>query len=123
MKIAKEKTVSFSGHRTDKIIQENGDVNLPNVIKSEAYKVVLSLCEKGYDTFLTGMAEGFDLISGEAVLKARQIHPHIRLIAVIPFQGQELSYSVEDKRRFKTLYENAAERVFYIRNLPQRCFL
>lgn len=122
MEIAKEKTVAFTGHRTNKIVQENGDCNLPNVIATETYQKVLSLCQKGYDAFLTGMSEGFDLIAAEAVLKAQKVFPNIRLIAVIPFQGQEQRYFFEDKRRYKDICEKASECYFTSQSYHDRAF-
>lgn len=112
MKIAKEKTVAFTGHRKEKIIRENGDCNLLNVIATETYHEILSLCQKGYDTFLSGMSEGFDLIAAEAVLEAKKVFPNIRLIAVIPFKEQEKKYSYEDKKLYKAICEKASDIIF-----------
>lgn len=122
MEIAKEKTVAFTGHRKEKIIRENGDCNLLNVIATETYERVLSLCQKGYDTFLSGMSEGFDLIAAEAVLKAQKDFPSIRLIAVVPFKGQEQRYSYEDKKLYKAICEKASDVICISQNYHDKAF-
>lgn len=122
MNILKEKTVAFTGYRTGKILSGTNDSNLLNVIAVQTHKVVLSLCKKGFIRFLCGMAEGFDLIAAEAVLKAQKEFPQIELIAVIPFMGQELSYSKQDKERYHELYHKAADRVFVSDSYHDKAF-
>lgn len=56
------KTIAFSGYRTEKL-PENVDP-----IRIQLKKEVNKCIEDGYDTFLCGMAEGFDLMSAEIVL-------------------------------------------------------
>lgn len=115
MNIIKEKTVSFTGYRQHKIKQSKPYTDdLMTRISDEVYGAIKSLYEKqGYTTFLSGMAEGFDMLSAEAVLKLKKIYPEIKLIAVIPFQGQESSYDSADKITYTTLYNNA-DRVIYV---------
>lgn len=108
----KSKTVAFTGHRTAKIIASTKNPNIISDLATRLDKTVASLCDHGYTTFMAGMAEGFDLLAAEAVLRARIHRPEIRFIAVVPFQGQELSYSSRDKERYKIIYELANEVVF-----------
>lgn len=122
MEIARKKTVAFTGYRTSKILRDTNDSNLLNVIAVETHKVVLSLCEQGFTKYLCGMAEGFDLIAGEAVIKAQKEFPEIELIAVIPFMGQELSYSRQDKERYHELYHRAADRIFVSDSYHDKAF-
>ena len=100
MKIYKEKTVCFTGYRTSKILRTSNNPNLFQKISTDIENNVLTLYEQGYDTFISGMSEGFDMISAEVVLKLRVTYPDIKLIAVIPFMGQELSYSMQDKKMY-----------------------
>ena len=51
------KTVAFSGYRTDKL-PENIDP-----IRISLKETIAQCVEDGYDTFLCGMADGFDLMS------------------------------------------------------------
>ena len=59
-------TVAFSGYRTEKL-PENIDpirINLKNA--------VAECIEDGYNSFLCGMADGFDLMSAEIVLEFKK---------------------------------------------------
>ena len=54
-------TVAFSGYRTEKL-PENIDP-----IRINLRDTVVKCIEDGYDTFLCGMADGFDLMAAEVV--------------------------------------------------------
>ena len=84
-------TACFSGYRPNKFsfilmnVQE-AHLNLEARIQAEVIKAV----EDGYDTFLCGMAIGFDLVCGSNKLCLKQDHPEcskLRLIAVPPHHG------------------------------------
>ncbi len=89
------KTACFSGYRPNKFsfILLNGQeayLELEARIKVEILKTV----QDGYDTFLCGMAMGFDLVCGNIVLQLKQDHPEcrdIRLIAVPPYHGHRFT--------------------------------
>ncbi len=74
----------------------------------EAVKEVIAM---GADTFLCGMAMGFDLIAAETVLSLKRKFPHIKLVACIPCIGQEKYFSNTDKRRYTAAVKKADERV------------
>lgn len=107
MKIAKGKSVSFTGHRTSKIIRTSSDPNIMKKLKEDVCQTIKSLYAQGNTVFLSGMADGFDLTAALAVLQLREEHSEVQLIAVIPFEGQELGYSDEDKATYKHVFENA----------------
>lgn len=56
-----EKICGFAGHRIIK-----------GEIKTRLEKEISSLCEKGYNTFLSGGALGFDTIAAQTVLKIKE---------------------------------------------------
>lgn len=81
--------VAFTGHRT---YRDEA---------CEALSLTLEdLYARGFRTFLSGMAAGFDLAAAEAVLALRARHPDVRLIAVIPFQGQERYFRAPMRERY-----------------------
>jgi len=47
----------------------------------------------GIDTFYGGLAQGFDLIAAEMVVKEKYAGADIKLVSVAPFRGQELKWS------------------------------
>lgn len=123
MKIAKETTVAFTGYRTAKILRSITEQNTLETIAEELEKTVLCLYKQGYTTFLSGMCDGFDLLAAEATLRVRRHQPEIRLVAVIPFQGQELGYSERDKERYKVVHELANDVVYTSENYHERAYL
>ncbi len=73
------KTIAFSGYRSEKL-PENIDP-----IRINLRETVLSSIEEGYDTFLCGMADGFDLMAASVVLELKARY-NLKLISVIPFK-------------------------------------
>ncbi|MFR9543929.1 MAG: SLOG family protein, partial [Rikenellaceae bacterium] len=77
--------------------------------------------------FLSGMAQGFDMIAAEAVLKLRDEYDDVELIAVIPFEGQADNFSYEDQKRYDRILDEVDQiivtsptysgtRVYFVRN-------
>ncbi len=89
-------SVAFSGHRT-----YCGDA------ADALHRTVGELYARGFRTFLSGMAVGFDLAAAEAVLELRVRMPDVRLIAAVPFQGQEARFSQSDRERFSRVLSAA----------------
>ncbi len=85
-----EKICAFTGHR---ILEEDFSV----LALQEAIDAQL---KKGVRTFLNGVAMGFDLMAAELVLARVYEYPDIRLIACIPCDNQDRSYSPDDKIRY-----------------------
>lgn len=57
--------------------------------------------EQGYNTFLTGGSEGFDLVAANAVLQLKRVNTDIQLVMVAPFIGQEQRYSAVDQNELQ----------------------
>ena len=94
-----EKTVAFTGHR---IISEPVDEeNLISIIKE--------LIDGGADTFLCGMAMGFDLIAADAVLKVKRENPGIKLVACVPCPDQKNSFKSDDKAKYERIISQCDE--------------
>lgn len=120
-------TVAFTGHRT-----------YCNDADAALRATVGELYARGFRTFLCGMAVGFDLAAAEAVLSCRDAAgdrsgrmpaaaetvfpaaaptdapmPDLRLVAVVPFQGQESRFSTADRAIFHRVLA-AADRVIVL---------
>ena len=117
--VTKEKTVAFSGHRTNRIAKFTADrEKLFREVAFDTFVAIESYCiKKGYHTFLSGMCEGFDLIAAEEVLNLKKEYPHIHLKCVLPFKGQA------DKRRYDTILAQADEVVTLQDGYTEGCFL
>lgn len=127
MKIDRNRTAAFSGHRSFKM--KNGSASLFASTESAADKLeirletaVRSLCKAGYDTFLCGMAEGFDLMAAEAVIKLMDDFPGIRLIAVIPFPGQADYLNDKTRSIYHTVLSAAQAQITICNDYSYDCF-
>lgn len=105
------RTVCFSGYRLGKMpgMAEGCDpAEMHRVVRERCAWIVERLCERGYDTFVTGMATGFDLWAGEAVLSVRRTRPGIRLLAFVPYRGQARAYDPVSGRLYTEILSQAA---------------
>ena len=124
----KDKTAAFSGHRTYKmkmgqrsLFQGNdmdGSENLSARIEAEITNLIL----KGYDTFMCGMAEGFDLMAAEAVITLREQYSNIRLIAVIPYPGQADTFNKKSKTTYEKVLTEADETTIICDRYLPECY-
>ena len=83
-------SVAFTGHRTYR-----------GAAADALRRTVGELYARGFRNFLSGMAVGFDLAAAEAVLELRERAPGVRLVAAVPFRGQEMRFSPADRERFR----------------------
>ena len=90
--------VAFTGHRTYR--GETGDA---------LSRTLEELCARGFRTFVSGMAVGFDLAAAEAVLALRERCPEVRLVAAVPFPGQARHFPHKERARYERVL--AAELV------------
>ncbi len=93
------KTCAFTGHRN---VGDDLDINALS-------ELVQTLIDNGVDTFLDGMARGFDLLAAETVIKLKEKNPHIKLIACVPCPNQEKYFSDEDKELYYSVLDKCNE--------------
>lgn len=116
MKIDKTKAVAFTGHRQERITTDR------DTLFAELYRTIEELYRAGYTTFLTGMAQGFDLLAAEAVWQLRADNgADIRLVAAIPFRAQCERFTPQDKHRYFRIAE-LAECVILSESYFSGCF-
>ena len=104
-------TASFTGHRT-----------YDGSAAASLRTVVSQLYERGFRQFLSGMAVGFDLAAAEAVLALRETRPEVRLVAVVPFEGQESRFAAPDKERYARVSAAADERIVVCEHYRRDCY-
>lgn len=85
-----EKTCAFTGHR-----EVGDDLDLPLL-----ETCVEEFIADGYNCFLCGMARGFDLIAADLILKLKEKHCDIKLIACVPCPNQSKFYHQEEKTKY-----------------------
>lgn len=74
-------------------------------------KMFMGAINFGITTFLTGMAEGFDMIATELLLNLRDTSPHIKIVAVIPCLGQEKRWSTSQQNRYKNILTKVDKKI------------
>ncbi len=122
MDVRKSSTVSFSGYRPSKL-PGGGDENAADIatLKADLHDAIVEAVSRGFDTFLVGMAEGFDMFAAEAALSLIVENPIIKLIAVKPFEdGRDRSdrYTsiIEKADYIVTLSDEYSRGSYYVRN-------
>ena len=106
-KILKEKqsyTACFTGYRPDKCSWGYNEEDERCVDMRTRTKVKIEeAINKGYSTFLCGMALGFDMICAELVLELKKKYPHIKLIGALPCKDQYCKWNSKQQVRYKKL--------------------
>ena len=97
-------TLCFTGHRSQKLpwrFNENDPrcIAMKNTLKAEIEKSI----KEGFNTFLTGMAIGFDIICAEILLELKKIYKEIKIIAAFPCKTQSSLWPENDKKRYRNV--------------------
>lgn len=115
MNIERCTSAAFTGHRTYDGSRDE-----------ELRASVRRLYARGIRTFLTGMAQGFDLAAGECVVSLREEMPDLRLVCAVPFAGHGRGMTDAVRARYDALLAAADEvltllpsynvRAYHVRN-------
>ena len=118
-----ELTVAFTGHRPNKI-KDGKNEQSENVlhIKHELKRLIAEKIDNGCCCFLTGMAMGADIWAAEAVLELKELHPEIKLIAVIPLPKLAEEFPPEWKTRYHAVLSQCDETVTVCEQKQSDCF-
>lgn len=97
-------TCCFTGHRVQKLPWRSDEkskacIALKATLRSEIEKAI----QRGYKTFLCGMALGFDTYCAEAVLELKKQYPDIKLVGALPCENQDSNWSAKNKARYRLL--------------------
>ncbi len=120
----KNKTLCFSGHRTEKLPKSRNEFNL--MIQSLNYEINKAISD-GYDTFMFGACYGFDLICAEQVLLRKQIvrrtdPVNINLVAVVPFEEQASGWKTQDRERYFNILSKCDEVITLNKHYQSGCY-
>ncbi len=106
MSMSVNKTISVTGLRKHKLKWSSSEY----YIKEEAMiELLMDILRpkilNGYNSFLTGMATGVDMIFAKAVIRLKAEYNDLTLQAVLPFKDQENRYADCDKKVYKDILE------------------
>lgn len=115
--------VAFTGHRPEALpYGKNEQCEEYQRIKAMMLAEIKHWAAQGYDTFYEGVARGMDIIFGEQVLLAKQDHPSIKLVGVIPFEEQAARWTEAWRKRYFDLMRNSDEEVLISSYYTKDCF-
>jgi uncharacterized phage-like protein YoqJ len=106
--------ICFSGHRYYAAAPDD---------EARIAAAVEAALDDGYRTFISGMAPGFDLAAAGAVVRLRERYADVRLVAAVPFAGQQSGYSVADRARYDSLLAAADEVRVLAGRYSHGCYL
>jgi uncharacterized phage-like protein YoqJ len=102
------KTACFSGYRPEKMPLFNPDHKDYGRVLDGIKAAVRESYRFGCRTFLTGMAEGFDLMAGQCVIDLRTELTGIHLDAVIPFANHGSNFKPYWQNLYKLILSESA---------------
>ena len=104
------KTACFTGHR---ILS-----SLFNITRLKSR--ILELIKEDYDTFLVGMAIGFDTEAFKVLLELKKEIP-LKIIACIPCLNQQERFNRKQKEEYEFLLSNADDKVVISKEYTPNC--
>ena len=104
------KTACFTGHR---ILS-----SLFN--KTKLKSRILELISEEYDTFLVGMAIGFDTEAFKVLLEIKKEIP-LRIIACIPCLNQQARFNLKQKKEYEFLLSKADDQIVITKEYTPGC--
>ena len=108
------KICAFTGYRPSKMPWGYDETDARCVeFRFRLREALEYLIGQGYTDFLSGGALGFDQMAAEIVLSLREKYPWVRLVMVIPFDGQADKWSREQRGRWLEIIE-ASDKVIHI---------
>lgn len=96
--------LAFAGHRPEKLPwgMDESDPRCA-ALKTQIAEAVLAAADRGFTTFLCGMARGCDFWFAGAVLKLKEQKPELRLEAYLPCPSQPDRWPDGDRKCYEDL--------------------
>lgn len=108
--INKTRACAVTGHRV--LYRDFDEKKLENLF--------VKLLDKGFDTFLIGMAIGFDTVCFKILEKLREKYP-LKIIACVPCRHQDLKFSLEQKVEYRKMLISADEKIILSEEYTPSC--
>lgn len=98
------KTISFTGHRPDKLGGYNENNSTARWVKDQlSYHIRNQIIYGGFNRFIWGGALGVDQWAAFEVLELKKEFPHIMLDLYQPFADMDIKWFDSSRRNFKNL--------------------
>ena len=122
--LIKNKTLCFSGHRTEKLPKAKNEFS--NLVQN-LYSKIDNAIYDGYENFLFGACYGFDLICAEQVLMRKQLIKstdplNIKLIAIIPFEDQAAKWNEYNRNKYFNILSKCHDVITLNKKFKVGCY-
>ena len=118
MENARENTCCFTGHRPNALPWRYGKTDPSYVLFKYRVRVEIGKAiENGYTHFISGMAQGVDMICARIVLDYKKEKPSITLECAIPCRGQENGWSAQAIAEYRDIIKSA-DKVTMVSDQP-----
>lgn len=115
---------AFTGHRPKKFPWRYDETDERCVRLKEAIAAQIEqMVERGVTGFLSGMAEGTDHWTAQAVLAHRDKNPALKLHCILLHKGQADKWSVAAREQYRSILERADSIVYVSRDYHKDCML
>ena len=108
--VNRARTVAITGHR----------VIYPDFDRKKVENILQNFVSKGFDTFLIGMALGFDTECFKILEKIRE-KEKITIIACIPCLTQAYKFTAEQKNEYERMLLSADEKIVISEHYTKNC--
>ena len=121
-----KKTCCFTGYRPEKFPFELKMGTMAfNELDNKIYDAVFAENKDGATVFYCGMACGFDLLCGKAVVDLKRLDAkgEIKLIAAMPHREQSAHFSPFWKKLYDLVLSECDEKVYISDEYTRECFM
>lgn len=120
--LLKEETCCLTGHRPKSLPWGYNESKLNCInFKKDLFSILIGAINYGLKNFLTGMAEGFDMIATETLIDLRKKFKEIKIIAVIPCKDQEIKWSADQQKRYRKILKECDSIFILSKNYTPTC--
>ena len=104
------RTCAVSGHR----------ILSKNIKREQVEEIILKIIEKDFDTFLVGMALGFDTLCFSILEEIRKQKP-IKIIACIPCEEQPDKFTEKQREEYFRMLDSADQKIYVSKKYSSKC--
>ena len=125
LKLDKSTTACFTGHRSQKLPWRFDEEDqrckaMKSTLRFEIEKAI----QRGYRTFLCGMALGFDMICAETVIDLKKKYSDVKIVGALPCKTQDIKWFDKDRKRYRDLLNRLdCVRCIYDEYIGAECML
>lgn len=103
-----EKTCCFTGYRPHRFAFSPDGLR-PEQVQEALGEQIRRLYDEGVRTFISGMSTGVDLWAAAEVVALRRTCPEVRLVAAVPFRGQESHWPMAQQKEYRRVLEQCQQ--------------